>query len=198
MNRTINTSTNTLCLFMVGSFDMLPATLLLSSPVVSLVHQDHIQQNSTCKMKPLIVLISTFVIAVVVTYFTQHEANILLSGRIAMSLMLVFTAIGHFKFTNGMAMMLPSFIPAKKQIVLATGVIEILAVIGLFVLPTIKITGILLIVFFALILPANIYAAFKKVNLEKADNSGYGINYLWFRIPEQVFFIAWVYFFSIR
>ena len=162
MNRTSNINTNTLRLSIVGSFDMLPATLLLSSPVVSLVHQDHIQQNSTCKMKPLIVLISTFVIAVVVTHFIQHEANIVLSGRIAMAVMLLFTAIGHFKFTTGMAMMLPSFIPAKKQIVLATGVIEILAVIGLFVLPTIKITGILLIVFFALILPANIYAAFKK------------------------------------
>lgn len=97
-----------------------------------------------------------------------------------------------------MAMMLPSSIPAKKQIVLATGVIEILAAIGLLVLSTIKITGILLIAFFVLILPANIYAALKNINLEKADNSGNGINYLWFRIPEQVFFIAWVYFFAIR
>jgi hypothetical protein len=37
----------------------------------------------------------------------------------------------------------------------------------------------------------------KKVNPEKADNSGNGINYLWFRIPEQVFFMAWVYFFAV-
>ncbi|HEX5151572.1 MAG TPA: hypothetical protein VFW07_08980 [Parafilimonas sp.] len=149
-------------------------------------------------MKPLIVLISTFVIAVVVTYFIQHEANILLSGRIAMAVMLLFTAIGHFKFTEGMAMMLPAPIPAKKQIVIATGCIEILAAAGLLVLPAIKTTGILLILFFILILPANIYAALKNVNLEKANHTGNGINYLWFRVPEQIFFIAWVYFFSIR
>ena len=115
-----------------------------------------------------------------------------------MAVMLLFTAIGHFKFTTGMAMMLPSFIPAKKQIVLATGVIEILAAIGLLVSSTTKIAGILLIAFFVLILPANIYAALRQVNLEKADNSGNGINYLWFRIPEQVFFIAWIYLFAVR
>lgn len=148
-------------------------------------------------MKPLIVLISSFLLCLSVTYIIGHP-DLNVSGRVAMSLMLVFTAIGHFKFTDSMVMMLPSFVPAKKEIVLATGVIEILAAIGLLVLSITKITGILLILFFVFILPANIYAALKNVNLEKADNSGNGINYLWFRIPEQVFFITWVYFFSIR
>ena len=148
-------------------------------------------------MKPLIVLLSTFLLCLAATYIIGHP-DVNVSGRAAMSLMLAFTAIGHFKFTNGMVMMLPPSMPVKKQIVLATGGIEILAAIGLLVLSTIKITGILLIAFFVLILPANIYAALKNINLEKADNSGNGINYLWFRIPEQVFFIAWVYFFAIR
>lgn len=149
-------------------------------------------------MKPLAVLISVFGISIIITYFIQHYANIYLSGRIAMAAMFLFTAIGHFKFTQGMTMMLPEFIPAKKQMVIATGIIELLAAIGLLVSSTIKITGILLIIFFVLILPANIYAALKKVNLEKSDYTGNGINYLWFRIPEQIFFIAWVYWFAIR
>jgi uncharacterized membrane protein len=148
-------------------------------------------------MKPLIVLISAFVLCLCATYIIGH-VNIDVSGRAAMSLMLVFTAIGHFKFTEGMAMMLPAFIPAKKQIVLATGVIEIAAAIGLLVSSTVQITGISLIIFFALILPANIYAAVKKINLERADHTGNGLGYLWFRIPEQIFFIAWVYFFAIK
>ena len=148
-------------------------------------------------MKPLIVLISAFALCLGITYIIGN-ADVNVSGRVAMSLMLAFTALGHFKFADGMAMMLPSFIPARKQIVLATGVIEILAAIGLLVSSTINITGILLIIFFVLILPANIYAAIKKVNLEKADNTGNGINYLWFRIPEQIFFIAWVYLFHIN
>ena len=148
-------------------------------------------------MKPLIVLISAFALCLGATYIIGSP-DINVSGRAAMSLMLVFTAIGHFKFTDGMAMMLPSFIPVKKQIVLATGIIEILAAIGLLVPSTIKITGILLIIFFVMILPANIYAAIKKVDLEKANYTGTGINYLWFRIPEQLLFIFWVYLFALK
>lgn len=155
-------------------------------------------ENLVLKVKPLIVLISTLAICLAITYFMHGQANLYLSGRIAMSAMLLFTAMGHFKFTQGMAMMLPEFIPAKKQIVIATGLIEILAAIGLLVSSTIKITGILVIIFFVLILPANIYAAIKKVNLEKSDYTGNGINYLWFRIPEQILFIAWVYWFAIK
>jgi uncharacterized membrane protein len=112
--------------------------------------------------------------------------------------MLLLTAIGHFKFMKGMTMMMPPFIPAKKQVVIATGFLEIAAAIGLLIPSIIKITGILLIIFFVLILPANIYAATKKVNLEKADYTGSGITYLWFRIPEQIFFIAWIYWFTIK
>lgn len=149
-------------------------------------------------MKPLIVLISVFIISAAVTYFIQSNAEVELSGRIAMSVMLMFTSIGHFKFSKGMEMMMPSFIPAKKILVTATGIIEIAAAIGLLIPSTIKITGILLIVFFVLILPANIYAAIKKVDLEKANYSGNGLNYLWFRIPLQIFFIAWIYFFSLN
>ena len=148
-------------------------------------------------MKPLIVLLSVFGLCIGITVLLGN-VDIGFSGRIAMSAMLSFTAMGHFKFTEGMAMMLPAFIPAKKQIVLATGVIEVLAATGLLVSSTIHITGILLIVFFVLVLPANIYAAIKKVDLEKANHTGNGINYLWYRIPEQLFFIAWVYFFAIK
>ncbi|MFT4154165.1 hypothetical protein [Parafilimonas sp.] len=148
-------------------------------------------------MKPLIVLLAVFALCLGITALAGN-ADINLSGRIAMSAMLSFTAMGHFKFPGGMAMMMPPFIPAKKQIVLLTGVIEVLAAIGLLVSSSLRITGILLIVFFLLILPANIYAAIKKVNLEKADHSGNGISYLWFRVPEQIFFIAWVYYFTIN
>jgi uncharacterized membrane protein len=50
-----------------------------------------------------------------------------------MSVMLLFTAIAHFKFTKGMTMMLPGFIPFKTETVYLTGIIEIVAAIGLFI-----------------------------------------------------------------
>jgi uncharacterized membrane protein len=57
--------------------------------------------------------------------------------------------------------------------------------------------AIVLIVFFVCILPANINAAVMKVNYEKANYEGNDLRYLWFRVPLQLFFIAWVWFFGL-
>ena len=114
-----------------------------------------------------------------------------------MSIMLFFTAIAHFAFNEGMAMMLPPFVPYKKLIVYITGLIEILAGIGLLIKPYRHTISFLLIIFFIAILPANIYAAIKKVNYEKGNYSGSDLKYLWFRIPLQIFFIEWVWYFGI-
>ena len=144
-------------------------------------------------MKPLVVLIVVFGLSCGITGIAEPHINYLLGGRIAMAAMLLLTAIGHFKFADGMVMMMPPFIPAKKQMVWFTGIIEIVAAVGLLT-SFYQLTGKLLIVFFILILPANIYGAIKNVNLEKANYNGDGLKYLWFRIPLQVLFIGWVWF----
>jgi len=148
-------------------------------------------------MKPLFVLLFVFLVCLGVTALFS-AVDVKLSGKIAMSVMLLFTTIGHFKFTKGMTMMMPALMPAKKELVLITGMIEILAAIGILIPATARLTGILLIIFFVLILPSNISAAIRHVNYEKADYSGKGTEYLWFRIPFQVLLIGWVYFFVIR
>lgn len=149
-------------------------------------------------MKPLIVLLVSFVISLIVLKIINGEMDYALSGRIAMSVMLLFTSIAHFVFTKGMAMMLPPFIPFKIEIVYLTGFIEMVAAIGLLIPRLSEVTGWLLIVFFILLLPANIYAASKQIDYEKASFEGKNLNYLWFRIPLQIVFIAWVYFSAIK
>tara|TARA_R110002050_G_scaffold79810_4_gene170561 strand:+ start:21645 stop:22100 length:456 start_codon:yes stop_codon:yes gene_type:complete len=149
-------------------------------------------------MKPFGVLIIAFIISLTSVKFTRGNYNIALAGRIAMSVMLVFTAMAHFKFTQGMTMMLPGFVPHPKKIVWLTGIIEIAAAVGLLIPGLRVITAWLLIVFFILILPANIYASINKVNFQEATFDGNGLAYLWFRIPLQIFFILWVYFSSIK
>lgn len=121
-----------------------------------------------------------------------------MAGRIAMATMLLFTAIGHFKYTEGMAMMIPSPIPFKTAIVYGTGILEILFAIGLLLPSTTKVTGWLLIAFFIFILPGNIYAAVHHVDYQQATYNGNGLNYLWFRIPLQILFILWTYFSAIK
>lgn len=144
-------------------------------------------------MKPLILLLVAFGIAALVIRLTAPQADIALAARIAMAAMLLFTAIGHFMFTKGMTMMLPAPVPFKSGIVYLTGVLEIAGAIGLLV-PSVR-TGVAcaLIVFFILLLPANIYAAILHIDYEKGTYGGKGLSYLWFRVPLQVFFIVWVY-----
>src|SRR5678810_425545 len=103
-------------------------------------------------MKPLLVLLTVFGITTIISKVFYHQWNLELSGNFAMSIMLFFTAIGHFAFNKGMAMMLPPFIPFKKVIVYATGLIEILAGVGLLIKPYRHTTSFLLIIFFILIL----------------------------------------------
>lgn len=149
-------------------------------------------------MKPLIVLIVVFGLSLLGTKFIRGNFEIALSGRIAMSAMLIFTAIAHFAFTKGMAMMLPDFIPYKSQVIYLTGIIEIAAAIGLFIPALRVITAWLLIVFFILILPANIYAALKQIDYQKGSFDGNGLYYLWFRVPLQILFIIWIYLSTIK
>ncbi len=149
-------------------------------------------------MKPLLVLLSSFVIALFVVKIVNKEYDFALSARIAMSIMLCFTAIGHFVFTKGMSMMIPEFVPFKTSFVHLTGLFEIVVAIGLLI-PNLKmISGWALIIFLVLMLPANIYAAMHNIDYQKGTFEGNGLSYLWFRIPLQFLFIAWTYFSSIR
>jgi uncharacterized membrane protein len=149
-------------------------------------------------MKLLLVLLIAFAIALLARKIFQHDWNFIFAGNAAMSVMLVFTAIGHFIYARGMAMMLPEFIPFKTAMVYLTGILEIAAAIGLLISSTRHITAFMLIIFFITILPANINAAMHKVDFQKGTYGGSGTNYLWFRVPLQVFFIIWVWYFGLK
>ena len=146
-------------------------------------------------MKALLVLLVSFAISlIIIRLYKKEEYDIALAARIAMALMLVFTAIGHFVFPEGMVAMIPSFLPFKKFFVVFSGILEISFAIGLVRPTNLRVIGLLVISFFILILPANINAAIEGINYETGALDGPGVEYLWFRIPLQLFFILWVYF----
>ncbi|MBT9190441.1 DoxX family protein [Zobellia russellii] len=149
-------------------------------------------------MKPLIVLVISFSISILLIKMVQKEYDFALSARIAMSVMLMFTAMGHFLFTKGMTMMIPKFVPFKEVFVYLTGIFEILLAVGLLI-PKLKTTsGWALIIFLLFMLPANVYASIYNVNYQKGTFDGNGLAYLWFRIPLQILFVVWTYLSSIR
>lgn len=149
-------------------------------------------------MKPLFVLLFVFLISIGIQKLLLKNINYSLSGRIAMCAMLLFTALGHFLFTEGMSKMIPDFIPLKSTVTILTGVLEIVMAIGLLFPNYQKTTGWILIAFLLLMLPANIKASLENLNYQTGTYDGKGLSYLWFRIPLQVFFIAWVYFSSLK
>ena len=118
-------------------------------------------------------------------------------GNLAMGLMLCFTALGHFLYTKGMALMVPGVIRFKRGMVYLTGVMEVLLGLAL-LFPGFRFwAGVALIAMLVLMLPANIHAALKRINYETGAYDGPGPRYLWFRVPEQVLFVVWICYFSL-
>lgn len=148
-------------------------------------------------MKPLIVLLIASVISLLSSRFITGELDYTLAGNVAMAVMLVFTAYGHFLYVDGLAMMVPEILPAKKLLVYTVGIMEVFFAAGLCLPSLRRLTADLLVLFFLLILPANIHASNKSIDYETATNQGRGPSYLWIRIPMQIFFIAWAAYFGI-
>ncbi|WP_408031901.1 DoxX family protein [Tenacibaculum xiamenense] len=136
-------------------------------------------------------------LSIIIQKLLNQDINFAFAGRLALSVMLIFTTIGHFIFTEGMSKMIPHFIPLKKSIVILTGFLELLISVGIFI-PNIRLlSGWGLIVFLIIIVPTNIKASIENLNYQTGSYDGNGLSYLWFRIPLQLFFICWTYFFVI-
>ena len=147
-------------------------------------------------MAPLIILLVTFAVLYSLDRFVLGgKIGLSLAGRIAMAAMLIATGISHFTNAEEMVAMMPDFVPAKREVIYFTGACELAAVIGLVWNKTARLASILLIVFFVLVLPANIAGSLKSVDFGGME---YGPWYLLFRVPLQVFFIWWVWWFGFR
>lgn len=145
-------------------------------------------------MEPEITLLSVFLIASLIFKISRKRYEWALSGRIAMSAMLVLTGVAHFVFAPGMTLMLPEAIPFRTGIIYITAILELLAAAGLQCSRFKRQIAYGLVLFFILLLPANIYAACRHINMETAAFDGDGPATLWCRVPLQFGFIAWVYF----
>ncbi|MGE8536570.1 MAG: DoxX family protein [Chryseobacterium sp.] len=149
-------------------------------------------------MKLLVILFTTFILALLGTFLLHGKPDFIFSGNLGMAVFILFTGFSHFKFQKGMAMMIPEFIPARMFWVYCTGVLEIAAGIGLMIPAIREITAILLIIFYVLVFVANINSSRKRINIFKADYTGPGMKYLYTqRIPMQIILIVWTWYFGI-
>ena len=147
-------------------------------------------------MAPLIFLLTAFALLYAVNrFFLDNRLSLSFIGRIALAVMLIVTGIAHFTSADSMVEMMPDFLPYKREIVYLTGVLELLAVVGLLVEKTSKLTAVMLIIYLIAVLPANVIGSLKQVNLGGME---IGAVYLLFRVPLQIFFIFWTYYFGIK
>lgn len=145
----------------------------------------------------LILLILSSPLGVAFFYSRLKKASININKYACwgLGLAFIFFFIGHIVKANGMAEMLPPWVPFKIPLIYITGAIELLVGIALFItrlqLVAAKISIIIFIVFF----PANIYAALNSVGL---GGHQWGPIYLLIRAPLQIILILWAYFLCIK
>jgi uncharacterized membrane protein len=112
-----------------------------------------------------------------------------------LSLLFVFTGLGHFLQTEAMAQMLPPWVPARVPLVHLTGVLEWALALGFFIPETRRSAGWMAIAVLVVFFPANIYAA---INFVPMGGHAWGPEYLVVRAPLQLAILLWTYWFTIR
>lgn len=120
----------------------------------------------------------------------QPDRDLRPAAAAGLGLLFLFTASGHYFQADAMAQMLPPWVPARVDLVYATGVIEIAIALALFYRRS-RMAGAwaaaaALVAFF----PANIYAALQHVQM---GGHAWGPAYLLIRAPVQIFILWWIW-----
>jgi uncharacterized membrane protein len=111
------------------------------------------------------------------------------SARAALATMFLFTAASHFApMRKDLIAMVPPSLPRPDVLVFVTGVAELAGAAGLMYTPTRFWAACWLIVLLLAMLPANVSAARRSVQLR-----GRTVTPLWLRMPMQVLFIVWAW-----
>lgn len=139
----------------------------------------------------LLLLVVPFLVLTLLNLWTDaFKTRAVTRAKAGLSLFFAFTATGHFIRTAEMSAMLPPAIPYRVELVYATGVLELLGAIGIWLSGLTRLTGICLILMLLAFLPANIYAAIHRIDF---GGHGGGLVYLLVRVPFQLFVIGWTY-----
>jgi len=133
-------------------------------------------------------ILAVFVVSLVIRAAKFRWANVF-----KLYLTLLFGGIGvygHLLHPNSVVELIPSFFPFRTFDSYASGVVEIAFAVLLWTRWA-RITGLVIIVYLALVLPFNIYGWTIASNVPSYANQP---NYLWIRVPMQAVFIAFAWF----
>jgi uncharacterized membrane protein len=143
----------------------------------------------------LVLMLAPYLVFRLLSMATHRDFDARRAASIGLTLLFIFTGVGHFIETGPMSQMLPPWVPARVPIIYLTGILEFGIAIGFlfekFRYPTGWAAAAVLVLFF----PGNIYAAINHIPM---GGHVWGPVYLLIRAPLQAIIVLWVYWFTIR
>lgn len=117
------------------------------------------------------------------------------AGQIGLAAVFAFTGVGHFYRRDAMVSMIPPALPARRAMIVLSGVFEISLAVGVLLPAFTRFAGLCICAFLVLVAPINVYSA-----VERVDFGGHatGPRYLWMRLPLQALLLAWAYWFAVH
>ena len=109
------------------------------------------------------------------------------AARHALGIALVFAGVSHFTLLDSFRAHLPSWLPFRDPMVYATGVIEVVGGLALFVRRYRTRVGLAVAAYLVLVFPANVYVAVAGVDVPGSPDGWYH----WVRLPLQALFVWW-------
>ncbi len=145
----------------------------------------------------LVVLIAVFLLLCGGFFLFYNDFAYAIAGRLALSVMFVFSGILHLYYKEGIYLSYPDFLPqaTKIKLVYAIGDLQFVFAGGLVFADISKIIILFVLGYLILGLFTQINACVKKVSIKRGNYTGKGLIYLFFKIPEQLIIIAWAYYF---
>ncbi len=109
----------------------------------------------------------------------------------------VFVCAGanHFAHPRFYLKIVPPFFPAPAALVAISGACEIIGGIGLLIPPLQRAAGWGLLALLIAVFPANLYMA---LDPDRVPHGDIPVWLLWFRLPMQAVFIAWVWWVALK
>ncbi len=110
--------------------------------------------------------------------------------RRGLGLGFLFTGVSHLAMPGSFIVYFPGWVPFPEAIVYATGLLEVVGGLALFVRRYQRPVGLALAAYLVLVFPANVYAAVAGVdeNLPGLVDAAW---YPWARLPFQALFVWW-------
>jgi uncharacterized membrane protein len=143
----------------------------------------------------LVLMIAPYLVARLLSAVMGRDYDPRSAATIGLAILFTFTGIGHFTQTEGMAQMLPPWVPARVLLIYATGILEFAIAAGFILRKCRRLTGWIAVAFLMAVFPSNIHAAMNHVPM---GGHVWGLVYLLVRAPLQLTILLWIYWFTLK